>query len=294
MTRPRPRAVFWAGIAAILTLLLAGFGGRLHPAGDSLAVARIWLVVAGLIWIGAFVLRHAVRLRAALSLGAVLLAIAATTSAGWLQVAGRAVGPTVYQKNMSFRLRDTTALANDILALRPDIVTLQEIDDDNASLRQQISAALPSWHRCVSDTVGGEAIATHWPVLDRACGPGAAALRVQSPAGPLWIVSVHLHWPWPARQARQVADLLPWLETLDRPVIVAGDFNMVPWSWAVRSIARATGTARAGAPLHTFRVRSVAPVAIDNILLPGGTGRAATRPPLGSDHWGLVVTATEE
>ena len=88
-------------------------------------------------------------------------------------------------------------------------------------------------------------------------------------------------------QAEQLARILPVLANLEEPMLVAGDLNMVPWSHALRTLSRATGTNRAGAVFPTFR-KLGAPLPIDHVYAPGG-GQATPRPLLGSDHNGVLA-----
>jgi endonuclease/exonuclease/phosphatase (EEP) superfamily protein YafD len=120
------------------------------------------------------------------------------------------------------------------------------------------------------------------------------------PDGPLWLVSLHLHWPFPYQQPDQVKWLLPILEALDDPVLIGGDFNMVPWSYTLKSVARATDTKLSGYAGGTFELSYVYQdndlatwmplLPIDHILVPA-SGPAVSlerRPQLGSDHYGLL------
>jgi len=74
-------------------------------------------------------------------------------------------------------------------------------------------------------------------------------------------------------------------------MLIAGDFNMVPWGSSVRSIAKAAESERIGGYVTTFPAfGGLAPLAIDHVLIPkGGQGQIETRPLLGSDHLGLVA-----
>ncbi len=86
--------------------------------------------------------------------------------------------------------------------------------------------------------------------------------------------------------------LLPALASVARPVLVGGDFNMVPWSHTLARFAQATGTERAGSILYTLPLAGgwVA-LPIDHVLVPRGMGRSGTRrlPLLGSDHHGVLA-----
>ncbi|MEZ5798392.1 MAG: endonuclease/exonuclease/phosphatase family protein [Paracoccaceae bacterium] len=281
------RIVVLAIVLAALALA-AGYLGALHPAGDSLAVFRpqVALLLAAL---GGVALM--VGARAAGRWALALAALVALTLAGhwWPGPAGG--GLRLYQKNMLYNNADLPALAADIRAVAPDVLTLQEVSQENLAFLDGLADVLPHRLTCEQVLVGGPALATRLPPVPgrEICGHGMTALQVTGPDGPLWLVSVHLHWPWPQDQAHQIEELLPDLAGLSGPVVMAGDFNMVRWSQALRTLRKVTGGDWAG-PVRGSYI-GFAPLAllpIDHVLAPGG-GRIETRPALGSDHLGLVA-----
>jgi len=182
------------------------------------------------------------------------------------------------------------ALAADILSQAPDVITLQEVSVRNEPLLEMLRRAYPHQHLCRSTSVRGLAVLSRLPAgRSRFCDPtgGMAGLRLESEFGPVWAVSLHLVWPWPLPQAEQVRRLAPQLAALEAPVILGGDFNMVPWSFAVGRLARASGTRRAGRVPPSFRLGPL-PMPIDHVFAPGG-GSALPRPFTGSDHRGLMA-----
>lgn len=279
------------GALAILAGLgvAAGFGGALHPMGDSFAVFREPLSLA------------------AASLGVVALALgwrtgavpAGVGAAGLLTLLVGGSGATgetlrLYQKNLLWLSASADAVIADALASEADAVTLQEVTDAIWA-----ATTVPNgWtvHRCAFGSVGGTAVLTTLPPAGDApvCAAGLSAIRVIGPSGPVWLVSIHLHWPWPYAQAEQVEALLPVLDGLEGPVIVAGDFNMVPWSHAVGRIEAVTGTTAMRPPVRSWDPAAIGVsvplfLAIDHVLAPAG-GVARARPPLGSDHLGVLAT----
>ena len=120
---------------------------------------------------------------------------------------------------------------------------------------------------------------------------GMAAMQVETPDGPVWVVSLHLHWPYPMGQAAQVRSLVPQLESLSGPVVLGGDFNMVPWSHAMRVIARATASKRIGVPQYSLPLKRLYTLPIDHVLVNRNAKPAITekRPLLGSDHFGVLA-----
>lgn len=282
-----------AGLALLVALaalpLIGGYLGGLHPLGDSLAVFR--LQGAGLL---------AVLSAAALFAGAAMagrlgmvLALLAGVPVAWSFQGAIPPGADLrlYQKNMLFRNDDLPGLQADIRAAAPDVLTLQEVSDPNKPLLADLADTLPHQLWCPFAAVGGTAVLTRLPPVPdgEICAPGLAALKVTGPKGPLWLVSIHLHWPWPYGQPAHVAALLPVLQEMEAPVVMAGDFNMVAWSDALSALRHATGTTHAGPVRGTYT--GFAPwltLPIDHILSPGG-GSLDTRPGLGSDHLGLLA-----
>ena len=281
------------GTLAVLAALglLASFCGQLHPLGDSLAVFRIQIgLLAALCATLAFLFGG--RWAALLVLGSLLaVAPALWQLLGWGAQHSGAI--TVYQKNLSFRLQEPGPIIADLLETNPDIVTLQEVATHNLAVLNGIKPRLPTQLVCPFARVGGVAVASHWPLIagSKTCldGRGMAAMQVAHPDGPLWLVSIHLHWPWPYRQASQMAHIAKALENLEGPMIIGGDFNMVPWSHSHRLIAQTSGSQRAGAAPNSFpRFGALLPLPIDHIYAPAG-GLTILRPSLGSDHLGLLA-----
>ena len=119
--------------------------------------------------------------------------------------------------------------------------------------------------------------------------PGLAALQAEGPEGRVWLVALHIHWPWPYGQAAHLDRLVPVLERLDGPVLLAGDFNAVPWSVAVGRVVQAVGGRLAGPVRGTFpRFGPLLVLPIDHVIAPEG-GTLDLRPLLGSDHRGVVA-----
>lgn len=274
-----------AGLAALA--VLGSYLGAVHPLGDSLAVFRLQGA-------GALALLSALALFAGAArsgrLG-MLLALVAGVPVLWSYGTGDAAvtgGLRIYQKNVFYRNGDLAGLEQDIRAAAPDAVMLQEMSKPNLALLESLQPDLPHQLHCGT---GGTAIATRLPPVAESglCAAGLAAMQVEGPSGRLWLVSVHLRWPWPHGQAAQVRHLLPVLEGLEGPVVMAGDFNMVRWSATFAAMARAARAQPAGAVHGSYS--GFAPwlvLPIDHVLAPGG-GRVEVREGLGSDHLGLLA-----
>lgn len=279
----------------VLGSLAGSYLGVVHGLGDSLAVIRPALAVvacglAALLWSAG---RRRVGLLVLVAGLAAGLPILGSSLAG---DPGSGAGYHLYQKNLSFRLTDPAPLIADIRGHAPDFVTLQEVTGRTRAVMAGLTDVLPSQHVCTFAAVGGVAVLSRWPVIagSERCvdGDGLAAMQVTTPDGPVWVVSIHLHWPFPYRQSEQVPRLLPALAAMTGPTLVGGDFNMVPWSHTLATIARATETERAGPILYTLPLaRGWIALPIDHVLVPRGKGMTGARrlPLLGSDHHGVLA-----
>lgn len=302
------RKIGWGLALAALAGVVLGYGGALHPAGDSLAVFRVPL--AGLAGLMLLLLRRPGP-RVLLGLAVVALALVPRFRA---QLPGAATGPvavaglaseqapgqaaepavlTVYQKNLLFNRPDPKPLVADILARSPDIVTLQEVDGRNRAVLEALRQDFPYQQYCDYRAVGGTAVLSRWPAVPGSalCAYGLSALQVETPTGPVWAVALHLRWPWPYGQAAQLDGLEPVLRALSGPKVIGGDFNSIAWSHAVTRVTRASGTRRVGREAVSFALPYGGfGVGIDHVLASGaqpGTIQVLER--LGSDHRGVLA-----
>lgn len=276
--------------AAALAAVAAGYGGAVHPLGDSLAVFR--LPLAG---IAALALLLARRPRWFVLAGLVGVALAMGPRLAKQWPASRAPGHdlVLYQKNLLHVLPRPRRVVADIRARAPDIVTLQEVSPRNRAVLAALRDQYPYQQYCDYRAVGGTAVLSRWPAVPGSarCGHGLTALQVRTPKGSVWAVSLHLRWPWPHPQAEQVTQLEPILRGLAGPVVIGGDFNAVAWSHTLARIEAASGTRRAGHEAASFALPYCGfGVGIDHVLASGarpGTIEMLDR--LGSDHRGVLA-----
>jgi len=295
------RRVLSVASALVVGLLAASYLGVVHGLGDSLAVVRpalaaVAVVLGGLLLV---VRDGGRRWPGLLALAVGLVAGVPVVSSSWPAAAERGARPEayhVYQKNLSFRLADPAPLIADIAGYAPDFVTLQEVTTRTGAVMAGLTEQLASQHLCSFAGVGGVAVLSRWPMIAGTArcaeGDGLAAMQVTTPDGPVWIVSMHLHWPFPYRQSEQLARLIPVLEGLRGPIVIGGDFNMVPWSYTLGAVARVTRSERAGSVTYSLPMaRGWVTLPIDHVLVPRGKGATSARrlPPLGSDHHGVLA-----
>lgn len=286
----------------LITLALQGavllglsYLGALHPAGDSIAIFRLQ-IAAVIFLLGLMIFFAGARLAALLALlvsgtGAVPIIIG---FAGGGQVQPGAM--VLYQKNLLQKKASRTVLTGDILAANPTFITFQEISEHDLKYMKTLFDAYEHIYMCPKNAVSQTGVLSRLPIIkgSETCLKDArlAAVQVVRPDGsPLWIASVHLSWPFPAAQHQQAEKVIAWLNTLRAPVLIGGDFNMVPWGSSVSAIARAAHAQRLGPYRETFPVRlPLMSLPIDHILLPeNATGTTEVRPLAGSDHFGVIA-----
>jgi endonuclease/exonuclease/phosphatase (EEP) superfamily protein YafD len=279
-------------LVVAIAVVVLGFFGNLHPLGDSLAVFRAYAV--GLVLVLA-IAASVLGLQVA-AFWAILFAMCAGAPVLLAQVWPGPTGQVVlYQKNLRYDNYDLPGLEADIRASGAVAVTLQEVSQPNLALVAALKDRLPHQHLCPGSGIGGPAILTNLtPVPGTTiCAEGLAAMQVMwrgtQEELPVWLVSVHLHWPWPYRQATQVDTLAPILAGLDGPVLMAGDFNMVRWGASVKRLAAAAETRPAGPTPGTFVGLSTLPSLPIDLAFATSGGRITLRPALGSDHMGLLT-----
>ncbi len=282
------RALVIVATAASAVLVLGSFAGALHPLGDSLAVFRVPLLVAfALLVIWAPWPR---RLRWPLA----GLALALMTPHALAPFRAAEIGQadlTLYQQNMLFNRPDGDAWLAEVARRAPDLLTLQEVSPANLALLERLRADYPHQHHCRFGRFMGQAVLSRAPFLpgSAACSApeGATSVKIEVDGRVIRVISLHLHWPWPHRQAAQLAGLLPGLGGFDGPVLLAGDFNAVAWSHSLAQVERATGAGLIGPDAATFHIPPPGwPVGIDHVLW-SGRGEVTVLPKLGSDHHGL-------
>lgn len=281
-------ALIKTALVIAIILLAGGYLGWLHPLGDSLAVGRGYAA-------GALALLAVLAGLSGLQMAAFGSTLLALVTGGQVALAFFWPGPPgtflLYQKNLYYQNAELDAVEADIRATRPLAVTLQEVSAPNRALLEALAADYPGQLHCDAGGVGGNAVLTRLPVVpgSELCAKGLAALQVQLEYRQVWIVSVHLSWPWPHDQKGHVATLLPVLEGLEGSVLMAGDFNMVGWGQSVQRMASAARTLQAGPTGGSYLgFGRIMRLPIDHAFATNG-GRITFRPALGSDHLGLLA-----
>jgi endonuclease/exonuclease/phosphatase (EEP) superfamily protein YafD len=205
--------------------------------------------------------------------------------------------------NVWFRNPDMATTAAYIEQSRADAVVLLELTPPQAEALRPLLPSYPHFH--IEPSRMGAAVFTKWPVLAAESMPlakdGAIAARVQIDwrGTPVTVLGVHLNWPLGPRNSRfrneELAGVVAFSKAQREPLIVAGDFNLTPWSEYFSDALQESGlhdSAR-GFGLARSWPAQFAPVGmrIDHCLLSREwqSLRVAIGPSLGSDHLPLMA-----
>lgn len=315
MTFIRRCAPISALFAVILTIpLVLGYWGSAHPAFDSFSHFRLHLAAA----ITLLALPPLFDRRwLSIALALLLLAIAATASTlanpSGMRIAianpeTTELGSARY-KLLQMNLRYDNQKPKDVLSLigrhQPDVITLDEVSEHWREELKLIEHAYPHRIMCESASpIGAVAILSRRPFLHpsrTACfSRGSLAIATVSFGGAaIDIAAIHLGWPWPQGQHRQVQGIEPILaEQLSSSAILAGDLNAVWWSQTARRLGAAGELRSLGnvGPTWLFGgapdfLRRYAGLPIDNLFVKGRVVPTGTirLPTTGSDHLPILM-----
>ncbi len=304
---------FLAAIPISLALV-GGFFGSVHPALDSLAHFRMHLAAA-LVCLSPFLLlspnfRWNGVLAAVLGVWAIVNVTGLSFIPGLAPVqasteAGPEDGPVYRLLQLNLRFNNPTP--GDVLSLvgrmRPDVVTLEEVSPMWTEKLALLETAYPYRLFCTLDGyAGGVAILSLRPFAEgsegRCVDGGTFGVATVDFGGFMVdVAAMHLHWPWPFGQMRQIADLAPTLADLGDNAILAGDLNATPWSEASAQVAQAAAMTPLGPSNPTWIWRRLpewlrfAGLPIDRIFAKGEivVHSVQTLEPVGSDHLPVLV-----
>ncbi|WP_019996440.1 endonuclease/exonuclease/phosphatase family protein [Aureimonas ureilytica] len=246
-------AALWKGLLVLAAFagglgILAGFfGARVHPF-DSVAHFRLLLSIA-LVLLAFVALGTRAWLAMGVALGFAGLGFAFTLP--WL-LPGRAQPAregqpsyTLLQMNLRYDAADKAGALRRIGEARPDVVTLQEVTDEWRETFGLLAETYPFQTYCgLKEDRDGIAILSRRPFVGEAlCQPrnGRVTQGVDLNGRVLAVTSLHLDWPWPRHQWRQIRGIGDTLRRADGPSLLGGDFNAAPWSAAVGTVAENNG-----------------------------------------------------
>lgn len=188
----------------------------------------------------------------------------------------------------------------------PDVVVLQELRASHvAELLPRLKTIYPHQAVCAGC---GVALLSKRPLtsVDTSGTLPIVSAIWTSPNGKAYrIAGVHLPWPFmPERQAREIDKLIAAINGWSEPRIIAGDFNLTPWSWKLNKLLWQTRLKRHGSFERGWPVfrqfKSAGPISqwplpalllIDNVLASPeiAAGLFEAGEDLGSDHLPIVV-----
>jgi endonuclease/exonuclease/phosphatase (EEP) superfamily protein YafD len=301
-----------AVLSVTVLALMAGFLGRLHPLFDSISHFRVHLAAVALI--AAVPLLFTNWKVGVLAMAGAALAAATTIAALPVPVIGMKVGTLsppdperpVYRllhANLRYDNRTPEAFLSLVGRTGPDVITLNEVSEHWRPKLRVLEAAYPYSRVCDSARgIGAVAILSRRPFAgggDLRCDRRGSLAHGDFDFGgrTIAIAALHLGWPWPFGQDRQVRQLQPRLAAIGETALLAGDMNATTWSRTVADVASAGGFEVMPSSGPTWITRRL-PVAwvplgltIDHVFAKGdvqilGISRGE---PIGSDHLPLIV-----
>lgn len=297
--------------------LVAGFFGAWHPALDSMAHFRAHLAVAvavaalpGLLlgyWKeAAMSIVLAAATFATLSHGAPLPGLGTVDAAAGPAQDGRAA-----YRLLQLNLRFDNATPEKVLSLigrsRPDVITLDEVSEPWIAYLDRIAAAYPYRVLCDGESsVGTVALLSRRPFAVGETGRCSeegdlATARIDFGGRVVTVAALHLKWPWPSKQPKQIDALTVPLSELGTTALLAGDLNATPWSHAVARIAEAGGLRQVSGSTPTWFYRQLPTswrqwvgLPIDHVFSKGDVAVRTVRilEDVGSDHAPLLAEFT--
>jgi endonuclease/exonuclease/phosphatase (EEP) superfamily protein YafD len=262
--------------------------------------ALLFLIVA----IVLFALRSPL-LGALSAVGAVFAAIPIVSYMG-VQTARAETGSPgfrVVQFNTWFRNRDYAEIGSFLEKMQPDVIVLEERTRQEA---QRLGEFLPSYPYSYNEPrPHGVVIFARWPIASAESLPlaegGVLAARVTLDwrGRPITVLGAHLHWPLGSTNSRlrnaELAGLATLAAARTEPLIVAGDFNITPWSAHFRAALERSGLtdSAAGHGLAPSWPAQFPPlgIRIDHCWVSRHWRSTDVRlgPSLGSDHLPLIA-----
>lgn len=185
----------------------------------------------------------------------------------------------------------------------PDAIVLEEVRPHHRAFLDGLARRYP--HRAGDG--GGLVILSKFPILadgrvDRAGYPRWMSLivrwaRLDVNGTEVELAGVHLARPfYPELQQADIIGLTEFVQSRSGPLILAGDFNMAPWTWKLKGFTRATGLGRYNTvhptwPMQWQGVPLLPLIPIDHVFASAQFSKIATMvgPRLGSDHRPVIA-----
>lgn len=237
--------------------------------------------------------------------GAVFAAIPIVSYMGVQTARAEASSPTfrVVTFNTWFRNHDYDAIGRFLEKMQPDVIVLEERNRQEA---QRLGEFLTSYPYSFNEPrPHGVVIFARWPIASAESLPlaegGVLAARVTLDwrGTPITVLGAHLHWPLGPKNSRlrntELASIAAFAAAHPGPLIVAGDFNITPWSRHFRATLERSGLndSAAGHGLAPSWPSQFPPlgIRIDHCWVSRHWRSTDVRlgPSLGSDHLPLIA-----
>jgi endonuclease/exonuclease/phosphatase (EEP) superfamily protein YafD len=207
---------------------------------------------------------------------------------------------------------DADATTEFLLRTDADVVLMQEVFGSSKVVAERLRAKYPhgvvcSENRCSLAVLSKHPVRAQGMQRQRWHGPAAKALsaawaEIDAPGGRFTALTTHYTWPtWVHAQEWQRAELVRLTRGFPRDdLIVTGDFNLTPWSKALREQDARLGLRRRTRGVFSwpvvasrYRVRPPVPLLPIDHVYAGEAWRTVSverGPALGSDHYPVIVT----
>ena len=186
-----------------------------------------------------------------------------------------------------------------------DVVLLQEIDAEHAAaLLPRLKDIYPHQLSCADSRACLLAMLSRTPWTEAEYKHGS----YESPAL-IWarygegddayrVATLHHAWPFQAyAQANHTDWLIAWRHSIREPLLIAGDFNLTPFSWKLSKFAWKTGLKRYSTYQRSWPGHRYTPAFLIDHVFSTDTFKpidVRTGPALGSDHLPIIATVMRE
>lgn len=286
------------GIAAAL---IAGMLGAFHPLADSFSHFRLHLVVLALPFIpllfitGAWINGLALTAIVVVSVGLLGQLFGGSTAAN---ASTERRDLRIVSLNLHHIYADAEQVAAFIADADPDVISLQELSLEPPKVVRLLEKDYPHQVICRYRSSSAIAVLSRIPFTATGCQNDhrLAWATVERDGQEVTVASLHLRWPFPSPQATQIAGLSATWPQLGTPLVLTGDFNAAPWSHAVQTVARNSGTKVVPGLRRSYTwgenwLGSVLALPIDHVLVTPTLDVKSTAlgPHVSSDHLPLIV-----
>jgi endonuclease/exonuclease/phosphatase (EEP) superfamily protein YafD len=246
---------------------------------------------------------------------AVLVAAGAVSAAPVLPYLSLPIAPSasaqpavvkVLTVNVSYRQFSVRRLFEIVRNADPDVLVVQELTPHADSVLKDFDTAFPYFHKFPADGPRGIGIWSRYELESAATFAlgrlPAIEARVHAPQGSFTVIGAHLSSPMRPRRAAarnsELRELGVRSAAIEGPLVVAGDFNITPYSpyfadWLEVSGLTDTRRGRTLAPSWPTMVPLVG-IPIDHVAVNSGFAiRSHQRlPNFESDHYGILAELT--